>query len=201
MLRVYLLHTDELKDLAVNEDLFSAQRKEKIQKLKHEDDKQLSKGVELLLMYGLKQIDPSVHFPLSIKEEESGNLLLENQLDPPVFFNLSHAKEYAACAIADKPVGIDVECVKTREVQHMDRILHPQEVMIQGFITNVQVNLPLMRTNWKQRRVSWKTAMFIFIKRARLKTLTGSLMPAIVWQCVQRKKKRMPWCASSMQMI
>ena len=42
MLRVYLLHTDELKDLAVNEDLFSAQRKEKIQKLKHEDDKQLS---------------------------------------------------------------------------------------------------------------------------------------------------------------
>ena len=89
MLRVYLLHTDELKDLAVNEDLFSAQRKEKIQKLKHEDDKQLSKGVELLLMYGLKQIDPSVHFPLSIKEEESGNLLLENQLDPPVFFNLS----------------------------------------------------------------------------------------------------------------
>ncbi|MDO4206520.1 MAG: 4'-phosphopantetheinyl transferase superfamily protein [Lachnospiraceae bacterium] len=136
MLRVYLLHTDELKDLAVNEDLFSAQRKEKIQKLKHEDDKQLSKGVELLLMYGLKQIDPSVHFPLSIKEEESGNLLLENQLDPPVFFNLSHAKEYAACAIADKPVGIDVECVKTREVQHMDRILHPQEVMIQGFITN-----------------------------------------------------------------
>ena len=184
MLRVYLLHTDELKDLAVNEDLFSAQRKEKIQKLKHEDDKQLSKGVELLLMYGLKQIDPSVHFPLSIKEEESGNLLLENQLDPPVFFNLSHAKEYAACAIADKPVGIDVECVKTREVQHMDRILHPQEVMIQGFITNPE-----------------ETAMFIFIKRARLKTLTGSLMPAIVWQCVQRKKKRMPWCASSMQKI
>ena len=136
MLRVYLLHTDELKDLPINENLFSAQRKTQIEKLKHEDDKQLSEAVELLLMYGLKQIDPSIQFPLSIKEEESGNLLLEEPLDPPVFFNLSHAKEYAACAIADKPVGIDVEWVKTRDVQYMEKILHPQEVMIQGFITN-----------------------------------------------------------------
>ena len=136
MLRVYLIHTNELASLQPDTSLFSAQRNEKIERLKHEDDKQLSKGVELLLMYGLKQIDPAISFPLSIKEEESGNLLLEKQLDPPVYFNLSHAKEYAACAIADKPVGIDVECVKTRDVQHMEKILHPQEASILAFVTN-----------------------------------------------------------------
>lgn len=135
MLRVYLLHTDELKDLAVNEELFSAQRKEKIERMKHEDDKQLSRAVELLLIYGLKQIDPQISLPLPVRVEESGNLLLEG-IQPPLFFNLSHAKEYAACAISDQPVGIDVECVKTRDVLHMEKILHPTEASILGFVTN-----------------------------------------------------------------
>ena len=133
MLRVYLLHTDELKDLAINEELFSAQRREKIERIKHEDDRQLSRAVELLLIYGLKQIDPDIPLPLPIKEEESGNLILETG---SLYFNLSHSKEYAACAISDKPVGIDVECVKTRDVQHMEKILHPQEASILGFVTN-----------------------------------------------------------------
>ena len=161
MLKVYLLHTDELKDIAINEELFSAQRKEKIEKLKHEDDKQLSRAAELLLIYGLKQIDPEIKLPLNIKVEESGNLILKGAAEatasgeatasaeeaasgeaeqkdtqPPIFFNLSHAKEYAACAISDKPVGIDVECVKTRDVQHMEKILHPQEASILAFVTN-----------------------------------------------------------------
>ena len=135
MLNVYLLHTDELNGLPVNEDLFSAQRKEKIAKLKHEDDKQLSRAAELLLLYGLTQIDPAIKLPPDITVEESGNLRLHGT-DPEVFFNLSHAKEYAACAISDEPVGIDVECVKTRDVQHMEKILHPQEAAILGFITN-----------------------------------------------------------------
>lgn len=136
MLRVYLLHTDELKDLNINEDLFSAQRKEKIERMKHEDDKQLSRAVELLLIYGVMQIDPEIKLPLPVRVEESGNLLLDDTILPGLFFNLSHAKEYAACAISDQPVGIDVECVKTRDVLHMEKILHPMEASILGFVTN-----------------------------------------------------------------
>ena len=146
MLRVYLLHTDELEGLAIDEGLFSAQRREKIAKLKHEDDRQLSRAVELLLIYGLKQIDPSIQLPLPIIEEESGNLVLAgdaaagdaaaSDAAAPLYFNLSHSKEYAACAISDGPVGIDVECVKTRDVQHMEKILHPKEASILGFVTN-----------------------------------------------------------------
>ncbi|MBO4835082.1 MAG: 4'-phosphopantetheinyl transferase superfamily protein [Lachnospiraceae bacterium] len=126
---------EELKDLTIDDTLFSDQRKEKIEKTKQEEDKQLSRAVELLLIYGLKQIDPEIPMPLPIKAEESGNLLLE-KAGEPLYFNLSHAKEYAACAISDAPVGIDVECVKTREVAHMDKILHPQEMAILSFVTN-----------------------------------------------------------------
>lgn len=158
MLKVYLLHTDELKELTINEELFSAQRREKIERMKHEDDKQLSRAVELLLIYGMKQIDPEIQLPLPIIVEESGNLIFGEMTDrndqanadlsssddadaapsaqPQLFFNLSHAKEYAACAISDKSVGIDVECVKTRDVLHMEKILHPQEASILGFVTN-----------------------------------------------------------------
>ena len=135
MLRVYLTNIEELKELAIDDAIFSDQRKEKIERIKHEADKQLSRAVELLLIYGMKQIDPAITTPLPIKAEESGNLLLEKE-EQPLYFNLSHAKEYAACAISDEPVGIDVECVKTRDVEHMDKILHPQEMAILSFVTN-----------------------------------------------------------------
>ena len=135
MLRVYLTNIEELKNLTIDDAIFSDQRKDKIEKIKHEEDKQLSRAVELLLIYGLKQIDPKLQVPLPIKAEESGNLLLE-KAGEPIYFNLSHAKEYAACAISDAPVGIDVECVKTREIEHMDKILHPQEMAILSFVTN-----------------------------------------------------------------
>ena len=31
---------------------------------------------------------------------------------PEIFFNLSHCKEAAVCAISDQPVGIDVESIR-----------------------------------------------------------------------------------------
>lgn len=121
----------------IDENLFSAQRREKIEKMKHEDDKQLSRGVELLLNYGIAKIIPDVTLPLSIDVEESGNLLLNlPEGCEKLYFNLSHAKNYAACVISDEPVGIDVECVKTKDVEHMDKILHGQENLILSFVTN-----------------------------------------------------------------
>lgn len=47
---------------------------------------------------------------------------------PEIHFNLSHSGCYAACAIGEKPVGIDVECWKNRKGR--DRVMgkfHPLE--------------------------------------------------------------------------
>ena len=49
---------------------------------------------------------------------------------------MSHSKDYAICAVSDSQLGVDIECVKTKDVAHMDRILHETENKIMGFITN-----------------------------------------------------------------
>lgn len=137
MIRGYLLNIAELEKINIDENLFSSQRREKIERMKHEEDKQLSRAVELILNYGIKKIIPDITLPLSIETEESGNLLLNlPEKYEKLYFNLSHAKDYAACVISNEPVGIDVECVKTKDVEHMDKILHTQETMILSFVTN-----------------------------------------------------------------
>ena len=138
MVRAYLLKREELEKIPYTEAILSEGRREKTEKMKHEDDKQLSDCVELLLIHALKQLDPEITLPLEIEEEENGNLLLKTKINgpDPVYFNMSHSKDYALCAVSDQRVGVDIECVKTRDVAHMDRILHETENKILGFITN-----------------------------------------------------------------
>ena len=138
MIRAYLLNRNELEKIKYDEAILSEGRKAKIEKMKHEEDKQLSACVELLLIYALKKLDPEVSLPLQITEEESGNLLLDTPVagHEKLFFNMSHSKDYAVCAVSDSQLGVDIECVKTKDVAHMDRILHETENKIMGFITN-----------------------------------------------------------------
>ena len=138
MVRAYLLNRNELENIHYDESLLSEGRRAKIERVKHEDDKQLSAAVELLLIHALKKLDPEISLPLAITEEESGNLLLDSNVKgfEKIYFNLSHAKDYALCAVCDAPVGVDIEYIKTKEVAHMDKILHEKEYQILGFITN-----------------------------------------------------------------
>lgn len=138
MVRAYLLNRKELENIKYDEAILSEGRREKIEKIKHEDDKELGTCVELLLIHALKELDPEIKLPLQITEEEGGNLLLDTPVAgyEKLYFNMSHSKDYALCAVCDGPVGVDIECVKTKDVSHMDKILHETEYKILGFITN-----------------------------------------------------------------
>ncbi len=138
MVKAYLMNRNELANMDYDEAIFSDGRRAKIEKISHDDDKELSACVELLLIYALKSLDENVKLPLEITEEESGNLLLETKVNgyEKIYFNMSHSKDYAACVVSDNPVGIDIETIKTKEVEHMDKILHPDEVLLLSFVSN-----------------------------------------------------------------
>lgn len=63
-------------------------------------------GAELLLIRALRQFRPDWPVPLSISVDENGKPFLP---DSGMFFSLSHSGAYAACALSDRPVGLDLE--------------------------------------------------------------------------------------------
>lgn len=138
MIRGYLLNRTELENFPISEKVFSEGRLKKIEKMQREEDKQLSASVELLLIYALKQLDTNIKLPLKIAADELGALSLETPVEgyDRIYFNLSHSRDYGACVISDKPIGIDIECTKTRPVLNMERILHPDEATLLAFISN-----------------------------------------------------------------
>lgn len=114
MIKVYIAKLDSLRDEAVFEESYrkvSAQRQEKIQKLKQKKDKIRSLGAELLLQYALK-LEGVEEYEVAYSEggkpylQDKSFGLQEWQLP---WFNLSHAGNYAVCAVSDKEIGIDIE--------------------------------------------------------------------------------------------
>jgi len=133
MIRTYVFHKDELKEVPYRLELFSKERLEKIEKLKREEAKELSVCAELLLIYALRHEIPDLKLPLPVEKDERGKLFLK---DSPLQFNLSHGKDYVACAVSDQPVGIDIESFKVRELMYPEKILHPEEARLMAYISN-----------------------------------------------------------------
>lgn len=48
---------------------------------------------------------------------------------PHIHFNISHTGCYVACVVADEPVGIDIELVKSIDIQIAERFFTPDETI------------------------------------------------------------------------
>lgn len=91
-------------DIKKNYPHISEYRRSKTSALKHDADKRLSLGAELLLIYALEKYYKHVPVPICLKFEKNGKPVLDG-----VCFNLAHAGNLAVCAVADRPVGVDAE--------------------------------------------------------------------------------------------
>jgi 4'-phosphopantetheinyl transferase len=93
-------------DLEMSLDLISEERYSKIQRYKFDTDKIRSALVYLLLRIGLFNEFEYVSKPIIFqKGNEKPKLADMNKIE----FNLSHCKKAVACAISDKPIGVDVQ--------------------------------------------------------------------------------------------
>lgn len=63
---------------------------------------------------------------LEFTANDYGKPLLTN--NPHIYFNVSHTGHYVACAVADKPVGIDIELIKPIELKIADRFFASDEI-------------------------------------------------------------------------
>lgn len=103
MIKIAYCNVEKL-DLNKAYPLVSADRQKKISSYRFDKDKKLSCGVYLLLKKLLDEIN--ITNPL-FKTEKYGKAYISNHSD--IHFNVSHSGKYVVCAIADTPVGVDIE--------------------------------------------------------------------------------------------
>ncbi len=114
MIRVYVCQIERIEEKLFDQFLsfLSKERQEYILRFRHYEDRLRSLIGSLLQHMELaKQLQCE---PLELKYQvnEFGKWELENN---ELYFNLSHAGQYAVCAISDRPVGIDIEQMVSRD--------------------------------------------------------------------------------------
>lgn len=87
----------------------SGQRCEQALKFKHELGQRLCVLAYQLLKRGLNEMYGIRENPLFEYNEHGKPAIVGH---PEIYFNLSHCKEAAVCAISDRPIGVDVESVR-----------------------------------------------------------------------------------------
>ena len=125
---LYLIHTDFLN----NEEVFrqklkqvSEKRREKVLNCKIRNDQNRSLAAGLLLEDLLKyhEINPDL-----VETDANGKPYLPERKD--FFFSLSHSGDYAACAICDVPVGVDIQQKRNTNANIAKRFFKTEETEI-----------------------------------------------------------------------
>ena len=104
MLEVYLAVVSGLDP--EGEYPLSLYRREKLKRQKNELARKQGMGAELLLIKALEAAAPGLLPPLDIVCGKDGKPELAGS---GICFNLSHSGSFAACAVSDSPVGLDIQ--------------------------------------------------------------------------------------------
>ena len=102
----------------------SAYRREKLNRQKLTSARRCSAGVELLLIHALRRQGLAFSLPLDIKIQPGGKPCLAGMF---LQFNQSHSAHFAACALADAPLGLDIQTLSPCRVSFVRRFFAPEE--------------------------------------------------------------------------
>ena len=103
----------------------SEQRRGQALKFRHEQGQRLCVLAYQLLKQGLRETYGITENPL-FEYNEHGKPSIAGH--PEIFFNLSHCKEAAVCAISDNPVGVDVESIREYKENLVRYTMNDREV-------------------------------------------------------------------------
>ena len=122
---LYAIHTGFLEDeiiFAKKLKQVSYERYQKVTSLKIKEEQKRSLAAGLLLESILKERG---YDPEKMVREESGRLFLPEVQN--FYFSIAHSGEYAVCAIADLPVGVDIQQKKDTKMKLARRFFQSKE--------------------------------------------------------------------------
>ncbi|MCH5212318.1 MAG: HD domain-containing protein [Oscillospiraceae bacterium] len=104
--------------------LFSDYRKSRLEKLARESAKESSAAAEMMLIHAIKHRMPHIPLPLQYEAGEHGKLYIPKS---DIYFNLSHSGSKAACILAKKPCGIDIQEIKKPNMKLVEKYYTERE--------------------------------------------------------------------------
>ena len=114
-----------------NDEVFASQlasvpeaRRKKVLQMKRPEDKRLSLGVSLLLRRAL-EINGVSLFSCRFAHTPEGKPYV---VDFPVKISLSHSGKFAAVALSENEVGVDIERTEPQQRRLAERFFHPEEI-------------------------------------------------------------------------
>lgn len=107
------------------EKVISPDRRERIKKYHFEKDKIRSIMAEVLLRYSLKKDFGIVGEQVQFAANDFGKPRLKNF--EQIHFNLAHSGDWVVCGISDEPIGIDVEIMKSHNLEIAKAFFTSQE--------------------------------------------------------------------------
>ena len=121
-----ILVSEDIWDFNLSEALaeISDQRREQALKFKHEQGQRLCVLAYQLLKQGLREEYGITDNPIFEYNEHGKPSIVGH---PEIFFNLSHCKEAVVCAISDKPIGVDVECIREAKESLINYTMNEEE--------------------------------------------------------------------------
>ena len=105
--------------------LLSEQRREQVLKFKFEQGRKTCAGAYLLLCEALRK-EYGITEPPVFEYGEHGKPSIVGH--PDIHFNISHCKEAVLCVTSPRPVGVDVESVRTFKDSLVEYTMNPQEI-------------------------------------------------------------------------
>lgn len=105
--------------------LLSEQRRQQVQRFKHEQGRKMSVAAYMLLCEGLRK-EYGIAEPPVFTYGEHGKPALVGH--PDIYFNLSHCREAAVCVVGHRPVGVDVETIRPFKEQLVRYTMNDREV-------------------------------------------------------------------------
>ena len=123
MLRLYWADVSGVSPDQPGEE-FTAYRREKLAALRVPDKRRQSVGAELLLRQALADAAPGFPWPPEIRAGEYGKPAWNVE---GLFFSLSHSGRLAACAVADRPLGLDLQKPEPYREALARRFFAPEE--------------------------------------------------------------------------
>lgn len=104
----------------------SERRAGQLARIKSEKRRAQALWAEYLLMDMLRRYAPHVSLPPVIGESRRGKPYLADYAGPEL--SLSHSGEYVACALSDRPVGIDIQIMRPYREGIAHRYFAPSEL-------------------------------------------------------------------------